>query len=207
KRRVVLVDNPQGQQATIRLGILAYDVRSDDKFAGSVAGQILSAGIDSRLGRYVRAEKGLTYGVYAFFRPNRFGSGEFTGTVDTKPDTAADAVEAMIKVFDDLKRENVTAAELSDAQQRVAGDMLMETQQIKQQADLRVNQILNGYPIDYYDNYPQRIAEVTPDQVRAVMNQYVQNDRMTIVVVAPASVKAQLEKLGEVEVVPMPLKR
>ncbi len=32
--RVVLVDNPEGKQATIRLGLRAYDIRTDDKFPG-----------------------------------------------------------------------------------------------------------------------------------------------------------------------------
>jgi hypothetical protein len=41
-----------------------------------------------------------------------------------------------------------------------------------------------------------------------VLGKYVKDDRMSITVVAPAeAVKSQLEKLGKVEVVPMPAKR
>ena len=59
-----------------------------------------------------------------------------------------------------------------------------------------------------YNKYPQRISPVTPEQVSAVMNQYVDDRKMTIVVDAPADrVKDQLDKLGEVQVLPMPLKR
>jgi len=84
----------------------------------------------------------------------------------------------------------------------------MKVQTIGEQAEYRVEGILNGYPIDYYDNYPQRIAQVSADQVRDVMNKYVHDGEMTIVVVGPALViQAQLEKLGSVEVVPMPSKR
>ena len=91
---------------------------------------------------------------------------------------------------------------------RVAGGMVMKVQTIGQQADYRVEGILNDYPIDYYDKYPQRIAQVTAEQVREVMNKYAKDGEMTITVVAPAAVvKSQLEKLGEVEVVPMPAKR
>ena len=36
-------------------GTLAITIQTDDKFPGMVAGQSLSAGIDCRLGRYVRA--------------------------------------------------------------------------------------------------------------------------------------------------------
>jgi predicted Zn-dependent peptidase len=71
-----------------------------------------------------------------------------------------------------------------------------------------MEQILNDYPIDYYDVYPKRIAEVKPDQVRQVLSKYVDENRMLFVIVAPASVvRDQLEKLGNVEVLPMPLKR
>ena len=205
--QIILVDNPEGKQATIRFSIRSYDIHSDDKFPGSTAGQILSAGIESRLNRYVRAEKGLTYGCYAVFRPKRH-QGEFDASVDTNPDTAAAAIEAMIKVFNDMKAENVTPTELSEAKSRVAGSMAMEAQTIAQQASMRFEGILNNYPIDYYDKYPQRLAEVSADQVRDVMNKYVKDDQMVFVVVAPASVvKEQLEKLGTVEVLPMPLRR
>ena len=40
------------------------------------------------------------------------------------------------------------------------------------------------------------------------MKKYVKDDQMVVIVVAPAeAVKGQLEKLGDVEVVPMPAKR
>jgi zinc protease len=207
KRRIVLVDRPEGKQATVRMGVPAYTIRSDEKFPGSVASRILSSGIDSRLGKYVRAEKGLAYGVQGIFDPSR-QAGRFVGQTDTAIESTADAVEAMFKVFDDMRKTNVTDTELAEAKLRVAGGMVMAVQTIAQQADYRGDGILNDYPIDYYDKYPARISEVTADQVREVMEKYVRDDAMTIVVVAPAEqVKSQLERLGTVEVVPMPAKR
>lgn len=204
-RQIILVDNPQGKQSAVRLGVRAYDLTSNDKFPGSLAGQILSAGIESRLGKYVRAEKGLTYGAYAYFRPARW-AGEFSGSVDTNPQTTAEAIQAMFKVFNDLREQRVSDQELSEAKLRVGGGMVMEVQTIAQQASRRIDQILNNYPIDYYDLLPQRINEVTAEQVQQVMRTYVENDKMLIVVVAPASqVKEQLQALGPVTVIPMPL--
>ena len=207
RRRIILVDRPEGKQATVRMGVPAYTVRSDEKFPGSVASRILSSGIDSRLGKYVRAEKGLAYGVHGVFDPSRQG-GDFTASTDTAIESTGAAVQAIFKVFEDMRRENVTAEELSEAQSRVAGGMVMAVQTIAQQAGYRVDGILNDYPIDYYDKYPARIAQVKADEVRDVMRKYVLDDSMTIVVVAPAEqVKQQLEKIGPVEVVPMPAKR
>jgi len=191
----------------VRMGVPAFTIRSDEKFPGSVASRILSSGIDSRLGRYVRAEKGLAYGVQGIFDPSR-QAGDFSAGTDTAIESTGDAIVAMFKVFEDMRRENVTGDELSEAKSRVAGGMVMAVQTIQQQAGYRGDGILNDYPIDYYDKYPARIAQVKADEVREVMKKYVLDDAMTIVVVAPAEqVKKQLEKLGPVEVVPMPAKR
>ena len=61
-----------------------------------------------------------------------------------------------------------------------------------EQAGYRVEGILNGYPVDYYDQYPARASRVTPAQVRDVMDKFVQPDRMVIVVVAPAAVSGAM---------------
>jgi zinc protease len=205
KRRIILVDRPEAKQSSIRIGIRAFDITSDEKFPGMLAGQMLSSGIDSRLGRYVRAEKGYVYGVGAYFLPAR-ESGSFSGSTDTRCETTAATIEAMFKVFDDMRKETVPEKELADAKFRVAGQLLMGMQTTEQQASRRVEALLNHYPIDYYDKYAERIGQVTADDVKAVMDKYVLPDRMIITVVAPASeVKEQLEKLGDVEVVPMPL--
>jgi zinc protease len=207
KRKIILVDRPQGKQSTVRMGLRAYTLHNPDKFAGSVAGQILTAGIDSRLGKYVRAQKGLAYSVHGVFQPNR-QAGAFIAGTDTAIESTADAITAIFKVLNDMRAQDVTPAELAESKTRVAGGMVMAVQTIGQQAGYRVDGILNGYPIDYYDKYPGRIAEVSAPQVRAVMNKYVRDGEMTIVVVAPAAqVQKQLETLGQVEVRPMPAKR
>ncbi|HRK30230.1 MAG TPA: pitrilysin family protein [Tepidisphaeraceae bacterium] len=206
-RRIILVDNAEGKQANIRMAIPAYTIRSDDKFAGSITNRILSDGIESRLNKYVRAEKGLSYGVTGVFRPQRH-LGSFIGSTDTNPDTTGASIEAMFKVFTDLKSAEVDDQELNENQSRITGGLALETQTIGQQTARRVDVELNSYPLDYYDVYPQKIDAVTAAQVRELMSRYVDDARMTIIVVAPADqVKEQLEQFGDVTVVPMPLKR
>jgi predicted Zn-dependent peptidase len=86
--------------------------------------------------------------------------------------------------------------------------MVMDMQTAQQQAGRRGEIVLNDYPLDYYDKLPENLMAVTGDTLRAVVSKYVKPDEMTIVVVAPAAaVKDQLDKLGTVEVRPMPLKR
>lgn len=206
-RHIILIDRPDAAGSTIRLGIPAYDIRDPEKFAGSLAGTILSSGIQSRLGEYVRAKKGYVYGVTGVFQPGRH-AGAFMGSTDTRPATTADTLEAMFKVFDTMKSGGITPAELRSAQQRVVGSMVLSTQSIAQQASLRQDGLLNGYPDDYWNVYPSKIKAVTAEQVRDVLRKFVDDSKMAIVVCAAASeVKAQLERLGTVEVRPMPARR
>ncbi len=207
ERTILLVDRPEGNQSTVRLGVRAYTVHNDDKFAGALANRILSYGIDARLGKYVRAEKGLAYRVRGTFRPGRH-AGVFVGSVDTKLASTAEAVEAMFEVFTRMRRDLVTDDEIAEAKLATAGSVVMGMQTIAQQAARRVEGILNGYPADYYDRYPDRVSTVTKEAVREVMRTYVQPDEMAVVVVAPAeAVREQLERLGKVTVVPMPARR
>jgi len=207
KRTVLVVDRPDGKQSTVRLGIRAYDVRSDEKFAGSLANCILSAGIDSRLGRSVRAQKGLAYSVWGTFRPGRH-DGTFVAGTDTSIPSTADAIESICKVIEDVSSAGVTDTELAEAKLRATGSMVMGMQTVAQAAGYRLEGILNGYPVDYYDKYPARVNQVGRDEVRQVVNRFVRPDRLVIVVVAPAAqVTKQLERLGDVKVIPMPGRR
>ena len=204
KLQIILVDRPEGKQSMIRMATRAYDITSDEKFAGSLASGILSAGINSRLGKSVRAEKGLVYSVWGYFQPARQG-GQFIAGAETGLKTTADTIQAMFDVFTKMGREGVTTDELKEAQLRTVGGMVMGMQTADQLARYRVDGLLNNYPIDYYDLYGERISAVPATQVGEVVAKYLKPQRMTVVVVAPAAdVKAQLEKLGDVTVVPMP---
>ena len=204
KREILLVDNPDGRQAAIKMGVPAYTVHSDEKYAGSLANQILSGGIEARVTKYVRAQKGLAYFAHGVFQPGRV-NGAFVGSTGTDPTKAADAIEAMFKVFEDTRAGNVTDDELNDAKRRVAGAMLMQMQTVEQQAGRRLEGILNGYPADYWDKFPQRVAKVTADQIREVMQKYVDTSKMRVVVVAPAEAsRSKLGALGELKEQKMP---
>jgi hypothetical protein len=86
--------------------------------------------------------------------------------------------------------------------------MVMGMQTIAQQAGYRVEGILNDYPIDYYDNYAGRVAQVTAEQVLQVMRNHATTEKFVIVVVGPAEkLKDALGQFGPVEVRPMPSQR
>ncbi|HVX85716.1 MAG TPA: pitrilysin family protein [Phycisphaerae bacterium] len=201
--QIILVDDPDAKQSVIRLGERAYDLHNDIKFAGSLASEILSSGIESRLGTYVRAQKGYSYDVQGRFSPSR-EAGAFIGSAAPRFETTADTVTAMLHVFEGMQSQQVPDKELAAAKFEMAGSMLMGKQTVSDQAAQRLTGILNGYPADYYDKYAARVGEVTAQQIQNVMQTYVNPDHLITVVVAPAAkVKDQLQKLGPVTILPM----
>jgi zinc protease len=206
-RRILLIDNPAGGQAAVRLANRAFTLDSDEKYAGNVAGAILFQGIESRMNRALRAEKGLTYGAGGRFSPQRH-VGEFSVGFATRPETVGEAIRTAFEVLQRSAREDVTDAELADGRRRVAGSLVLSGQTVGQLAGLRANLVLNDYPLDYYDTYGDRIADVDTGDIRSVIANYGRPDDLSVVVVAPADrVREQLEAFGEVAVVPMPLSR
>lgn len=207
QRRIILVDSPDARQANIRVAFRGYTLASEQRFAGNVATQVLTAGLDARMNRYLRAERGLTYGASGVFSAGRH-NGSFTASTDTNPATVGASVEGIFTVLEGMKSAPITDEELALARSRSAGAMVMEMQTAAQQASRRAQTILNDWPADYWQTFPQRIAEVTKDDVQRLMNTYTRPENAVIVVVGPAAtVREQLEKFGPVEVLPMPLQR
>ena len=206
--KITIVDNPGGGQSAIRIGDPAFQAKSDEKFAGSVATEILSSGIESRLNRYLRAQKGLTYGASGRFTAGRH-SGSFQVSFNTKPASTGEAVTSAFEVLQRMASEPITDAELAEAKRRVTGGLVMSTQTVDQAAQLRAGITLNDYPLDYYSTYADKIAAVTVQDVQDVMSKYADPKNLSVVIVGPAEVvKPQVENLGvPVEVVPMPLAR
>ncbi len=207
ERSILVVDNPAGGQSSVRIGGRSFLNDSDDKYAASVAGQILSGGIESRLNMALRAEKGLTYGASGRFSPGRH-AGSFTVSFNTKPESTGEAIRTAFAVLERIGTEPVTAEELAEAKRRVAGSLVMSTQTVGQQARLRSSVALNDYPLDYYDTYAEKINAVTVEDVMRVMRERGNPADLSIVVVGPADViEPQVKEFGEATVVPMPLAR
>ena len=163
-----------------------------------------SAMLTLRLHLQLGPEKGLVYLAYGHFEPERH-AGRFTAATETDMSTVGATLETMYRILDEGTRNPATDAELRDGRLWIVGAAAIELQSIRYHASAREAIALYNKAIDYYDHYPQRLSEVTAEQVRQVIAKYLQPQQTVIVVVAPAdAVKTQLERFGAVEVVPMP---
>ena len=112
------------EQAHIALGWRGLDHYDDDRYALTVANQVLGGGMSSRLFQEVREERGLCYSVYSWA-----SAYVDSGTAGIYAGTAPARAGELMKVVDDevgkMATSGVTEAELAVAKGFIEGSLVL----------------------------------------------------------------------------------
>jgi len=194
----VLVTAKDLSQTAIMMGHLGVDKDNPDLYALRVMNYILGGGgFNSRLMREIRSNRGLAYSVYSYFQLGRRLPGAFLAGCETKNSTAMQAVELMRGIMDDIRREPVSVKELQLAKESLINSFVFAfttSHDVVSQA-MRLDYF--GYPPGYLESYRDRLAAVTVEDVQRVAQQYLQPDKLKIVLVGnPAQFDAPPQELG-----------
>ena len=173
----------QSAQAHVLIGQPGYKRSDPDFFALLVGNHILGGGgFSSRLMSEVREKRGLTYGVYSDFSPG-LHAGAFSIGLQTRPDQADAAIAVARQVLADFVAQGPTAAELKAAQDNLIGGFPLRLDGNRKLLGNVANIAWNGLPLDYLAHWSERVARVTPADIRAAFQRKLQADRMVTVVV------------------------
>jgi predicted Zn-dependent peptidase len=200
RRAVLLVHKPGAAQTEVIIGRIGVPRSTRDYYALVVMNTVLGGSFTSRLNDNLREAKGYTYGAgssFAFDRlPGPFSAraAVHTGVTDT----------ALIEFMKELRRirERVPAEELERARNFVALRFPERFETVASVARQVGELYTYDLPLDYYNDYTRRILAVTVQDVQRVARQYVDPERVAIVLVGDrekieAGVRAL--KLGPVE--------
>jgi predicted Zn-dependent peptidase len=186
RREVILVDKPGAAQSVIRIGRIGAARSTEDYYALVVMNTILGGSFASRLNQKLREEKGYTYGARSFFsfRP---ALGPFTASADVQTAVTDSALyEFMYELRGIL--EDVTDAEMVRARNFVALRFPSGFQAVARIAGGLGSIYEYDLPLDYYNSYIQNILAVSKEDVLRVAREYIDPDRIMIVVVGDRSV-------------------
>ncbi len=194
---VYVVDRPI-PQTTIMLAQLGIDKNNPDLYALQVMNYILGGGgFGSRLMNEVRSNRGLAYSVYSFFSIGRMLRGPFIAGCATKTASVAQVVAIMRSEMERMRREPVSAAELTQAKQSLINSFVFNFTNSHALATRIMEQEMYGYPADYLDKYRQRIQAVTVADVQRVARRYLDCDKQVLVLVGDRkALQPQLSELG-----------
>jgi len=167
-----------------------------------VAAEVLGGGTASRLFRELREKEGYTYGIYARAEARKLGGTSFiVGSV--KADVTGAATRALLRQLDGLRTAPVPEGELEVARNALLLSLPSDFAIAAGIAGKVAEEVVNGLPDDYWDDYAAQVAKVSPADVQRVAQQYFDPRQLTTVMVCdPAVVKPQLQglPLGPIEV-------
>jgi zinc protease len=163
--------------------------RSDpDWHAAFVMNQLLGGGgFTGRLMKSIRSNEGLTYGVYSGLGTGPYWQGDLVGRMQTKNRSVAYALRLALVEMQKLKDAAPSEEEL-----RVIKDGIIESfpgQWSGKQAIVSrfTEEALQGWDEDWWSNYREKIQAVTPADVQRMAREYLDLDKLMILVVGKGS--------------------
>lgn len=169
--------------------VLAHPVplRQEDSrryVASRIANQILGGGgFSSRLMTRVRAEEGYAYSVSSLWTaPERY-DGLVGATVQTGSGTTIAAIRSILQVIEEMRSAPPLEEEVSDAVDGLVNGYAFNFDSPAQVVLRRMAFRVSELPDDWLTRYLERVQSVTPDDVHAVMQEFVHPDRMSILIV------------------------
>ncbi|HEX9611163.1 MAG TPA: pitrilysin family protein [Gemmatimonadales bacterium] len=185
RRAVSLVDKPGAAQTEVVIGRIGVPRSTADYYALVVMNTILGGSFTSRLNNNLREDKGYTYGASSSFAFDRL-AGPFSARASVH---TAVTDKALTEFFKELRgiRERVPAEELERAKNFVALRFPERFETVSSVARQLGELYVYDLPADYYDQYTRRILAVTAADVQRVARQYVDPERVTVVLVGDRS--------------------
>jgi len=170
-------------QANIVLGNLGPPRNNPDFYPLVVMNYILGGGgFSSRLLTEIRAKRGFAYSVRSTFDFKKY-TGSFSVSLQTKNDSAREAISIVLAEMKKIQTEPVTDKELGGARKHLTGSFPLRLDTQAKLAGFLAQVEFYGLGNDYADNYASRIMAVTQEDVQRVAKKYLNSGAYTLVVV------------------------
>jgi len=171
-------------QGYVNVGHFGIKDTNPDIFAINVMNFILGGGsFTSRITSKVRSDEGLAYNTGSRFANEHLFPGTFYGYVQTKSQTVYYAISLILKEFERIRREPVKDEEMATAKNYFLDSFPDRFSTAIGTMSAFAALEYDGFPLDYYDTYCDKIRAVTAQDVMRVAKKYIQPDQMTIMVV------------------------
>ena len=155
----------------------------EDIFPFFVANYILGgSGFGSRLTMEVREKRGLSYSVFSGFSLLKQKGPFFIGLQTGKKNTSL-ALKVVQETLDDFVNNGPDEIELQKAKTGLIGGFALKLDSNKKIL-MNLSQIAYyGLPLDYLDDWIDRVASVTKEDVKRVLKKYFLSENMQTVIV------------------------
>ncbi len=192
-RKIILKDMPISQ-ANIVMGMQGIQRSNLDYYPMLLMNYILGGGgFASRLMAEIRTRRGLAYSVQSVVNARKY-SGGFQVALQTKNESAGEAVQLVLGEIQKIRRAPVSYKELDGAKRYLTGSFPLRLDSNTKLAAFLSLIEFYGLGLEYMERYPSIIHKVSAEDVLRVANLYLDPDNYVLVVVADQK-KANLKGL------------
>ena len=176
--------NKELTQANIILGHEGVGRENPDYYAIQVMNYILGGGgFSSRALDSIRNERGLAYSVYSYFSAEK-QRGTFELVMQTKNETALEAIRIADAEIRRMREQLVTEQELQDAKDYLTGSFPLRLDTNRKVANFLAQVEYFQLGLDYPDRYPDLIRRVRREDILRVAQKYLKPEKLITVIVA-----------------------
>ncbi|MCU0544288.1 MAG: insulinase family protein [Oscillatoriaceae cyanobacterium Prado104] len=196
---IYTIDRPGSEQATIRVGNLTLNARNPEGYPLSAVNAVLGGdGLFSRLNKNLRVDKGYTYDATSAVHDGSNDIGTFVVATDVDLERAGDALREILQELKTIQTQAIPESELASVKGKLLGGFDLGLEDPFAVAGVLADYHLTGRPLQEYQNYRQKIAQVTQQDGLKVAAKYISSYPIIVVVGNVSIVKPQLDKLGRV---------
>ncbi len=197
-----VVDRPGAAQTELRLGHAGVSRKNPDYIPLIALNALLGGKFTSRINLNLRERHGYTYGVTSRFSARR-GPGPFVVDAAVATESAGAAAAEVLFELRRIREEPVEPWELDETRSYILGVFPYTFQTIGEVAKRLETLAVYGLADNYYDQYLERIAGVTREELLEVARRNLHPDHTAVVAVGPAeTLVPQFEGMGAVTVWP-----
>jgi zinc protease len=177
-------------QANLILGQRGVGRENPDYYALQVMNYILGGGgFSSRAMDSIRNQRGLAYSVYSYFSAEK-GRGTFQFVMQTKNETALQAIDIAKEEIRRIRQAPVSEAELNDAKDYLTGSFPLRFDTMGKVANFLAQVEYFELGLDYAERYPDLIRNISIEEVNRVAQKYLEPEKMITVIVANQTIIA-----------------
>jgi zinc protease len=194
--QINFIDMPNAVQSEVSaINLVRLKMTDPDYFAAIIANQILGGDFNSYINMNLREQHGWTYGASSSIRGDKYIS-KFEASTQVRNAVTDSTVVEIFKELKRIRSEKVSEEVLQNVKAGYIGRFVMQIEKPQTVASYALKIQTQNLPIDFYENYIQKINAVTADDILRVANKYFLADNTRMIIVGKAAdVLPNLEKL------------
>ncbi len=192
-----LLKHKKTDQTHLILGVRAFDVFDERRYALEVLSDILGGGMSSRLFQKIRGEMGAAYYVHAdadLFTDH----GYLSASAGIDHNKINQVIEVILEEFKKLTEQPIQKKELQRAKDHLIGNLIINLETSDQLASFYSSQEIITKKIITPEELIKKIKEVRAEEIIDVAKDIFKNNKLNLAVIGPFENKEELEKILEI---------